>query len=94
MTAGAWFVILCILQVIDIELTTGILKRGGRELNPLMAWCMDRMGVAKALWITKTLSMGLCLLLLYHNETTVLAALCSIYFFVCAWNWHVLHKIN
>lgn len=44
MTAGAWFVILCILQVIDIELTTGILKRGGRELNPPMAWCMDRMG--------------------------------------------------
>lgn len=29
MTVGALFVILCILQMIDIELTTGILKRGG-----------------------------------------------------------------
>jgi hypothetical protein len=94
MTAGAWFVILCILQMIDIKLTTGILKRGGRELNPLMARRMDSLGVAKALWIAKTLSMGLCLLLLYHNETTVLAALCSIYFFVCAWNWCALHKMT
>lgn len=47
MTAGAWFVILCILQMIDIELTTGILMRGGMA-NPAKFFLLDEQGNARA----------------------------------------------
>ena len=30
------------LQLIDYELTSGILKRGGRELNPMLRWHLPR----------------------------------------------------
>ena len=33
-----------ILMVADIYLTGKILAKGGRELNPLMRWCMDKLG--------------------------------------------------
>ncbi len=33
-----------ILMVADIYLTGKILAKGGKELNPLMRWCMDKLG--------------------------------------------------
>lgn len=32
------------LMVADISLTSKILAKGGRELNPLMRWCMNKLG--------------------------------------------------
>lgn len=37
------------LQVADVTLTTLILRRGGRELNPAMRWLMDKLGTVPGL---------------------------------------------
>lgn len=43
--------IILFLSVIDIILTNKILSNGGKELNPLMKWCMDKFG--SRWWIPK-----------------------------------------
>jgi len=55
MFAAALIFILLVLQVLDYHTTKTILDAGGRELNPLMRWLMDRVGVEEALTLKGTL---------------------------------------
>jgi hypothetical protein len=48
-----------ILQMGDYVTTLEILKRGGRELNPVMKWLMDNIGVNPALFFSKAVLIGL-----------------------------------
>ena len=82
------------LQLIDYELTSGILKRGGRELNPMLRWLMGRIGTRPALLAAQLLAVALGWLLAYHGEALALVALCVIYTGVCAWNWRVLRRLR
>lgn len=47
------------LMVADIYLTNRILAKGGTELNPLMRWCMDRLG---DIWMMPKVIVTLCVL--------------------------------
>lgn len=47
----ALLVALAVLQVLDGWTTRHILSHGGRELNTLMAWLMDEIGVVPALTV-------------------------------------------
>lgn len=82
------------LQLIDYELTSGILKRGGRELNPMLRWLMGRIGTRPALLAAKLLAVALGWVLAYHGEALALVVLCVIYLGVCAWNWRVLRRLR
>jgi Domain of unknown function (DUF5658) len=55
MTVINFFVALCILQILDIASTVGVLANGGRELNPLARWLMMRLGVIPALVLLKSI---------------------------------------
>jgi hypothetical protein len=52
------FIIFCLLQIFDVYSTYQILNAGGREVNPMMNWLMDRVGVMAALIGTKVLAIG------------------------------------
>jgi hypothetical protein len=53
MTFIDFYVALCILQILDIASTVGVLANGGRELNPVARWLMQKLGAIPALVIMK-----------------------------------------
>lgn len=80
------FVVFAALQLADYELTAGILKRGGRELNPAVRWALDRFGnVGLIAW--KLLACAAGYVLLAAGLTWALAALGVLYAGIVAWNW-------
>ena len=52
------YVWLAVLQLFDAWITHQGLSRGGRELNPLMRWAIQKAGVLPGLLIPKALVMG------------------------------------
>lgn len=38
------FMVLCVLQIMDITTTNNAIKYGGREANPIVKWCMEKVG--------------------------------------------------
>jgi hypothetical protein len=42
-----------VLQIVDCLTTTHILKNNGKELNPMMNWMYQRLGIGLALTFTK-----------------------------------------
>lgn len=43
------------LSVCDVLTTLQILKKGGRELNPIMKWAMDKLGTLPGLLLPKVI---------------------------------------
>lgn len=84
------FLAFCALQLVDYELTAGILQRGGRELNPIVRRLIARLGNA-GLILAKLVALALGAVLLLHGETTMLVAGCVLYVALLAWNWRI-HK--
>ena len=71
------------LQVADVTLTTLILRRGGRELNPVMRWLMDKVGVIPAMAVTKAL---LVAYFAWADIPALTIAGCVLYAAVVVWN--------
>lgn len=80
------FVILVALNVVDVYLTLKILKRGGRELNPIMRVAMERLGQKQALIGVKLLVLGALYLVLPQVPEWALWGLIGIYVLVVAHN--------
>lgn len=79
------------LQLGDYLTTTEILKRGGRELNPVMKWIMDKIGVIPALFFTKVVTI---MLIWELNVFWLTLALCLFYMAVVGNNFMVLRKLR
>lgn len=71
------FVALCALQVLDVYSTYNIIKSGkGYESNPVMAWCIEKLGLGAGLVIPKGIVvMFLDYLLFFSGVPTQTAAL-------------------
>jgi hypothetical protein len=70
------FIIFCLLQIFDVYSTYQILNAGGREVNPMMNWLMDRVGVMAALIGTKVLAVGMLgAAVAYAQEPVAMSAL-------------------
>jgi len=82
------------LNVLDAFLTVRILKDGGRELNPIMAKMMDRIGDVPALLLSKAVMVAIMAYILNSIPYQVMLALCGVYVGVVAWNIKTLRKIN
>lgn len=80
------FLLFAVLQLADYELTSGILARGGSDLNPLVRWLIARLGNA-GLVLAKLIAVAIGYVLAYHGETALLAAGCVLYVGICGWNW-------
>lgn len=73
--------LLLLLQYYDGLTTYRVLSKGGRELNPLVRWCINKFGLRNGLLLVKgniavlitwTTLAGLCVLytwVVYHNFT-------------------------
>jgi hypothetical protein len=88
------FVVLVILQGLDIWTTKTILDNGGKELNPVMRFLMEKIGVMKALFLMKIM---LVIVVGYGVFTSTLSLIllglvCILYAIVVASNWKHLPK--
>lgn len=80
------FLSFSVLQFADYEMTSGILKRGGHELNPLVRWLIARLGNA-GLVLAKLIAVAVGYVLASHGETALLAAGCALSTGIVGWNW-------
>ena len=71
------------LQVADSVLTVLVINGGGRELNPVMRWLMDRLGVAPALAVAKAAAIAY---LAWADIPALTIGACVLYAGVVAWN--------
>ena len=72
------------LQVSDVVLTLLILRDGGRELNPVMRWLMDKMGTATALISAKLIIIAL--VIAFVDSLLLLSVFCAVYVAVIVFN--------
>jgi len=74
-----------ILTVADIYLTNRILAKGGRELNPLMKWCMDKLGES---WMMPKviITLGILAVLFTFPSSIPLIVICAIQGGIVLWN--------
>ena len=73
------------LMIADISLTAKILTKGGRELNPLMKWCMDKLGES---WMMPKviITMGIVAVLFTMPSSLPLTVVCVIHACIVLWN--------
>ena len=83
--------IFSLLQVADAALTYKVISAGGVELNPVMRWLFDRIGVIPGLVIAKVLITALVVL---FAPWQVVAGLCVLYAGVVSWNTYQLYRSN
>ena len=74
------------LQALDAWLTITVIRQGGRELNPVVAWAMRRAGVVIGLAVVKMLYIALVLLLLPLLTAQMLWWICGAYALLVIWN--------
>jgi len=73
------------LMVADIYLTNKILAKGGKELNPLMKWCMDKLGEN---WMMPKVVVTLGILAVFFTfpSSVPLIAICVAQGAIVLWN--------
>lgn len=73
-------------QIADVWTTKRVLDNGGTELNPVVAWIMERFGGE---WVLLKLaaSIGIGALLWGYGETLALGIFTAIVWAVAFWNW-------
>ena len=83
----------CLLQVADAVTTYTVLDQGGRELNPVMRYVMDKMGMVPGLIVAK-LALIIVVLVAFNLNvfSTVfgficLCVVCSLFVAVVLHNW-------
>lgn len=81
------FIIVAALQVADGYLTWRILGLGGRELNPLIRFLMDRLGVVPGLVLAKLVLVVVIFYLVLVDQVTALALVGALYAWVVGHNW-------
>lgn len=77
-----------ILQIVDSLTTIHILKNG-KELNPVLAWLFDKIGIVTTLIIIKTLA----ILLVFAAWNEYLTVAIDVWYLgVVGWNSHQIIK--
>lgn len=87
---------LILLQVADAISTILVLRSGGREKNPIIAWCMGKIGVIPALLATKIpLTAAAVWALQQHSIATyVFAPVLALYAWAVWNNFRVYRKLS
>ena len=91
MTAAALLFTLLVLQVLDYHTTKTILALGGKELNPLMRWLMDRVGIEEALTLKGT-AVVIVAVLLFREHVLALVAMNVVMLAVVLFNYRSMPK--
>lgn len=88
--------LLLLLQYGDIWTTYRLLEKGGRELNPVVAWPIRRFGILRGLLVVK---LPLCAALIVTTfvglmPAWVLTGLCALYVIVVTHNLLQLERVR
>lgn len=78
-----WITLFAALQAADVALTALVLRKGGRELNPIMAWFMRKLGLIPGLALPKVLT---TIMVYFINVQWFTIAACVLYILVVLWN--------
>lgn len=91
-----FYVVFCFLQFLDVIYTKAILDKGGVELNPVMRWFMDKLGVMAGLIIPKIVVISAFgyLVLMEMIPVIVTLLLIAFYGWVVYNNWNQLRKME
>jgi len=82
-----------IANLLDVISTNKVLKNGGKELNPVMRWAMDKFG--KAWVIPKFLLAGIALgLFLYFGVLWLVWVAAAVYGAVAVNNFRIAKKLE
>jgi len=73
------FVLLVGLNLVDVYTTVRVLRQGGSEMNPIMAWTMDKLGVIPGLLLPKIVVLGAIWFYLPLVPVLVMFGLCCFY---------------
>jgi hypothetical protein len=88
-------IVLTLLQVFDGWATYQIIKNHGKEQNPVVKILIERLGLYKALLISKGFAVALGWLLVFLNAPVwTLGLLVAFYSVVAFNNWNVLEKLR
>lgn len=78
-----------LLQIADCLTTIYLLKGGGREVNPILAWAFDKVGIATTLVVIKGVLVSLMFVL--WSEWMTLAL--NVWFLgIVSWNSYQIWK--
>ena len=78
-----------LLQIADCLTTVHILKQGGREANPVLAWLFNKVGMIPSLVVMKLITIGL---VAWAWNLWITVALCVFYTGVVGWNGFQIFK--
>jgi len=90
----ALLILIILLQAADIYTTLRVLSQGGREMNKLLKWLMDRIGVLPALLVSKAVVIGGFVYLYFGADLVfypVVGGLAVVYAIVV---WHNYREIK
>jgi len=91
------FVLFVLLQIADVVTTRIILNHGGKELNPIMAYVLNKAGF-KGLILVKLIGIFIIFITIYLSMTYslnilwFLSSICLVYFAVVLFNLITLFK--
>lgn len=86
MTVQTFVLAMAALFALDVATTLYVLGRGGRELNPLLAWLIARLGPRTALLGTKAIALALLAFYAAEGAPLLRAALVGAYALLLLWN--------
>jgi hypothetical protein len=87
------FILIVALQAADAYLTCRILGAGGRELNPVMRFLMDRIGVMAGLIVAKV-SLSIAIGLYLGDQPPLLILIAVVYGCVVVSNWNQMRRAS
>ena len=86
------FALLVCLNLFDVYTTVRVLRQGGTEMNPVMAWAMDKVGVIPGLLIPKIVVLGAMGFYLEELPSMVMFGLCCFYVLLVLHNYEKIQK--
>lgn len=89
----ALFILFVVLQFADAATTLAVIKRGGKEKNPVMIYIMGKLGTNAALLATKAVAIGVIYAILPWMPLVVLGLLCAWYTAIVAFNTRSLVRM-
>lgn len=85
-------IVFAVLQALDAYTTLQILAKGGKELNPVMNWVFDKLGIVNGVVMVKCFIILLFLWAIDLIPVWVFILMIGIYSFVVAHNLRQLYK--
>lgn len=84
--------ILILMQLFDFYSTFVILRAGGREVNPVVNFLINKIGLVLALIIAKSVAIAGVVFIYYVDNLIAMIVLILIYSYVCLNNYKVMKR--